>query len=77
MAAKKKTKTVELNSRKKGEVRIGDVVELKNTHTCMCAEFPAGTKVLVTGVGERGYDINNNPENPGEGFTMIECGFEL
>ena len=77
MATRKTAKKTATKTTKKTDISIGDIIELKNDHHCMCADFPKGSKVLVTGLSERGYSLNNNPENPEEGFEMTECGFEL
>ncbi len=76
---KKKTEenTEKKQTKRAKDIKIGDVVELQNDHHCMCADFHKGDRVLVTGLGEKGFSINNNPEYPEMGFEMIECGLEL
>ena len=75
--AEKKTTKKKTKKTEEQVIRVGNVVELTKDHHCMCADFPAGTKVLVTDLGQKGYSINNNPEHPEDGFEMIECGLEL
>lgn len=79
MARKKKTETEvkETKPKKKKLYGVGDIIELEHDHHCMAMDFPAGTKVLITGESEKGFNINNDPEHPEDGFEMIECGLEL
>lgn len=94
MAKAKTTKTIKKKKvdlpdelkkagKKSDEPKIGDEVILKNNHHCLCADFPAGTKVIITEVGRRGYSIKNidvviQPDGRElKDFEMMECGFDL
>lgn len=79
MPRKKKTEAEapKKETKKKEIIRVGDIISLKNDHRCLTMEFKAGTEVLVVEETSRGFSINNNPSDPKNGFTMIECGYDL
>lgn len=52
--------------------KVGDVVILTQEHESLSGKFEKGTKVKVTGMSDRGYDIEDEYGN-----KMIECGWVL
>lgn len=51
---------------------VGDWVITTRNHKSLAGTMIVGTKVKIIGVGERGYDIEDE-----EGNKVIECGWEL
>lgn len=51
-------------------LKIGDIVVNKSELKSMNGTFEAGTRLIITGVGERGYDVADEFGN-----SMCECGW--
>ena len=51
---------------------IGDRVVTTQVHESFSGYFEIGTKVTITGIGDRGYDIRDD-----EGNEVTECGWKL
>lgn len=51
-------------------LKIGDIVVNKSDLKSMNGMFETGTRLIITGVGERGYDVADEFGN-----SMCECGW--
>lgn len=54
-------------------IKIGDVVTLTQDMSAIIGTITAGSKVLITNITTRGYDIKDVES----GEELIECGFNL
>lgn len=52
--------------------KVGETVVLQHQISCLLGTFEKGTTVKITGVSERGYDIEDEYGN-----KMTECGWRL
>ncbi len=52
---------------------LNSIVILKKDIKAMIGTITAGSNVVITGVGSRGYDIRDIES----GQEMIECGFDI
>lgn len=53
--------------------KVGDVVILTHDHSAIIGTITAGSKVIITAITARGYDIKDLDS----GQELIECGYDL
>lgn len=54
-------------------LRVGDEVILTEDHSAIKGTIPAGSRVVITDIGARGYSIKDLES----GEELIECGYTL
>lgn len=51
---------------------VGDWTTTRHSHSSLSGKFTVGNRVKITGIGDRGYDIEDE-----DGHRMCEIGWQI